>query len=151
MTTILNEISKLRKDNSFILDDKNSNYAISIRKLNAAEFEKIITHYTGIDERIYLQDRMNAGWLYGATYEGELAGFIGVHKEGSMGLLEVFEEFRGRKIGKALETYLINLSLELGHTPYAQVLCDNEPSICLQESLGLYFAKTNIYWLEKFF
>lgn len=135
----------------YSMDEKNSNYVISIRKLDARHFEKVASHYTGIDELTYLRDRFNAGWLYGAFYEGELAGYIGVHKEGSMGLLEVFEEFRGRKIGKALETYLINLSLELGHTPYAQVLCDNEPSICLQESLGLYFAKTNIYWLEKFF
>ena len=135
----------------YSMDEKNSNYAISIHKLNANEFEKIIEHYTGIDERTYLQDRMNAGWLYGATYEGELAGFIGVHKEGSIGLLEVFPEFRGKRIGKALETYMINLSLELGHTPYAHVMYDNECSICLQESLGLYFARTNVYWLKRFF
>ena len=134
----------------YSMDEKNDNYVLTIRKLNAADFENIIAHYTGIDERIYLQDRMNAGWLYGATYEGELAGFIGVHKEGSIGLLEVFPEFRGKKIGKALETYMINLSLELGHTPYAHVMCDNERSICLQESLGLHFARTNVYWLERF-
>ena len=135
----------------YSMDEKNSNHEISIRKLEGEYFEEVAGRYTGIDELTYLRERMNAGWLYGGFYQGKLAGFIGMHKEGSLGLLQVFPEYQGKKIGKALETYLINLALELGHTPYAQVVYDNERSIKLQESLGLYFAKTNVYWLKKFY
>ncbi|MCI5919517.1 MAG: GNAT family N-acetyltransferase [Roseburia sp.] len=87
--------------------------------------------------------------MYGAFLAGKLTGFIGVHEEGSMGMLEVFPEYRGRKIGKALETYLINLQLEQGMTPYGQVVEGNEISTQLQKSLGLCPAKTPVYWMES--
>ena len=81
--------------------------------------------------------------------DGKLVGYIGRHAEGSMGILEVSPEYRRRKIAKALETYMINLSLEIGHTPFAQVVVGNEKSVALQESLGMCFAKELIYWMEK--
>ena len=133
----------------YSLDEKKKDYPLAIRKLDKAHFEVVTEHYTGIDELSYLRECMNAGLLYGAFYEEKLAGFIGMHKEGSIGLLEVFPEYQGRKIGKALETYMINLGLELSHVPYVQVIEGNEKSRRLQESLGLCFAKSKLYWMQR--
>ena len=59
-----------------------------------------------------LEERLRSGMMYGAFADGKLAGFIGMHAEGSMGILEVFEEFRRQGIAEALERHLINRILE---------------------------------------
>ena len=63
-------------------------------------------------------------------------------------ILEVFPEYRRQKVGKALETYLINQILEAAQIPYGQIKEGNEASMELQEDLGLCFAKTKVYWME---
>ena len=88
-------------------------------------------------------------YMYGAFVEGKLAGYIGIHTDGRIGMLYVFEEYRGRKIAKALETYIINLTLELGWTPYGTIPEDNTPAIKLQESLGIPMSKAPVVWLKR--
>lgn len=95
----------------------------------------------------YVRERIEAGCMFGAFIGEAFAGYIGIHDDGSMGMLHVFTEYRGRKIAKALETYLINYALELGYIPYGQVVEGNEPSKRLQESLGLYLSKTPVVWM----
>ena len=133
----------------YSMSGKNAAGLVEIKKIEPEQFDIVALHYEGPDDVLYIRERMEAGWLYGAFVEGEMAGFAGMHTEGSIGMLEVFPEYRRRKIGKALETYMINLSLEMGHTPYGQVVDGNEKSVYLQESLGLCFAKSKIYWMEK--
>lgn len=120
----------------------------SIRRLELKHLPIVQEHYHLIDDPAYIRERIEKGWMFGAFFDEELAGFVGMHAEGSIGMLEVFPQYRGRKIGKALETYLINLSLEYGFTPYGQAKEGNEASLRLQESLGLCFAKKKVYWLE---
>ena len=76
-----------------------------------------------------------------------LAGIIGIHEEGSIGMLYVKPEYRHRKIGKALETYAFNMALENGWIPYGQIIVGNEPSMKLQADMGLYFSKSSVYWM----
>lgn len=66
-----------------------------------------------------------------------------------MGMLEVFSEYQRRKLGKTLETYIVNLTLERGHTPYGQVVVGNERSMRLQEGMGMCFAKGLVYWMHS--
>lgn len=101
----------------------------------------------------YIEERIAAKEMFGAFFVSEagtnmLAGYIGKHAEGSIGMLTVFPEFRRHKIAMALETYMINRELELGYTPYGQVREDNTASIAMQEKMNLYFSKSPIYWLE---
>ena len=98
----------------------------------------------GVD---YVEERIRSGCMFGAFVGGTLAGYIGIHNDGSLGMLHVLEAYRGRKIGKALQTYLCNYALDLGWIPYGQVEVDNEVSMKLQESLGMYRSKTPIVWL----
>ncbi len=94
----------------------------------------------------YVRERIESGCMFGAFVDDRFAGYIGIHDDGSMGMLHVFTEYRGRKIGKALEAYVINYALELGQIPYGQVVEGNEASARLQESLGLHMSKTPVVW-----
>ena len=93
--------------------------------------------------------RILAGDMYGAFAEGRPAGFIGIHSEGSLGMLFVEEAYRGRGIGASLEAFGVNRILEKGRTPFVYVEDRNELSLRLQEKLGFIQAKKTFFWLEK--
>ncbi len=120
-----------------------------IRKLDGSSLDYVSAHYHDDSQRAYLQKLLETGMMYGAFVEGRLVGFIGIHTDGSMGLLFVEEGFRNQGIGASLESYLINRMLELGWTPYAQVYTDNLGSLRLQEKLGLYLSEGKIWWAVK--
>ena len=131
------------------LDGKKQDGVVKICPLNLEYLDIVTANYHTVDDTDYMKERIEKGWMFGAFMENELAGFAGMHTEGSIGMLEVLPQYRGRHIGKALETYMINLSLEHGMIPYGQVADGNEVSTRLQETLGLCFSKTMIYWMEK--
>lgn len=130
---------------------------VSIRTLGESYIDEVFAHYNRLHTREELARFLKAGVIYGAfvreqagTGAGKaetLAGFIGTHEEGSIGMLEVFEPFRKRGIAQALEKYMFNRTLEKGFTPYGQVFTDNEASCRLQEKLGLKVSKKKIYWI----
>ncbi|MBR5566049.1 MAG: tRNA (guanosine(37)-N1)-methyltransferase TrmD [Roseburia sp.] len=122
---------------------------VEIRRIGVEYAKEAAAFYDGPDGADYVREHLEEFGLYGAFLEEKLVGYIGRHPEGGMGILQVSPEYRRRKIAKALETYMINLSLEIGHIPFAQVVVGNERSVALQESLGLCFAKNLIYWMEK--
>ena len=86
--------------------------------------------------------------MYGAFLNDELAGFIGIHSADSIGMLRVFEQYRGRHIGRAMQTFIINKMLEMGYIPYGQFLIGDEGSERLQKSLGMYMSKTPVIWVD---
>lgn len=119
-----------------------------IRVLDEAQLPYLTAHY-GYEDEDYLMERLRAKALYGAFVEGRLAGFVGSHSDGSLGILYVEEACRRQGLGASLEAFGINRHLELGYVPYAHVFADNEPSLRLQERLGLYLSKESIWWLER--
>ena len=98
------------------------------------------------DEASYLRERMEAGRLWGLFEGGQLAAFIGMHHEGSMGILEVLPEYRRRGLAMALEGWLIRWHLERGWTPFCHVYEDNPASHALQKKLGLTPAPDPVVW-----
>ena len=120
-----------------------------IRPLTDEYIEIVSKNYTTVPDETYVRERIECGCMFGAFVEGELAGFIGIHDDGSLGMLKVLEAFRGRGIAKALEVYLMNKALEMGWIPYGQVVVGNEASVKLQESLGVHLSKTPIVWMFK--
>lgn len=129
------------------MDGKPQEGMAEIRPLTLEHLDVVVKNYKTMDDPDYLKGRIERGWMYGAFVGGGLAGFAGMHGEGSLGMLEVLPEYRGRHIGKALETYMINLSLERSMTPFGQVAVENEVSKNLQKSLGLCFSKQPVYWM----
>lgn len=104
--------------------------------------------YQKVKDDSYIKDRIRKKRMYGAFIGEELAGIIGIHNDDSIGMLYVYEKFRGRHIGKALHTYVINKMLSLDWMPYSQIMVGDEASLNLQKSLGMYMSKTPIIWLE---
>ncbi|MBE5868578.1 MAG: tRNA (guanosine(37)-N1)-methyltransferase TrmD [Lachnospiraceae bacterium] len=121
---------------------------IEIKALEQENLDAVVSTYQ-LGDAAYIQERIRKGCMFGAFAGGELAGYIGVHGEGSIGMLYVFPKFRRQGIGKALETYMINRFLEKSWVPYGQVIETNEESLKMQERVGLYFSKTKIYWIGK--
>ena len=83
-------------------------------------------------------------------YEGgTLAGFMGEHLEGSMGLLYVFPELRRKGYATELEKTMIARTLREGHIPFAQIEKNNSASLALQRKLGLVISDRLICWMWK--
>lgn len=119
-----------------------------IRRLDMNSFAYICEHYT-MGSPKYVRDRLLAGCLYGAFVEERLVGFIGMHDEGSLGILYVEEAYRRQGIAASLEAFSVNRMLERGWIPYGHVIVGNETSMSLQESLGFYQAKETFWWMER--
>jgi len=81
-------------------------------------------------------------------YEGDnLAGFIGEHLEGSMGMLYVLPDFRGKGYGTELERKYIADTIERGFIPFGQVEKNNAISLALQKKLGMTKSENLICWM----
>lgn len=119
-----------------------------IKPLRIEDLPYVSRHYD-VENEDYLRERIQKGALYGVYVEEKLVGFMGIHREGSMGMLYVDPDYRRRHIGESLEAYVINRQLENGYIPYGQVETGNEISRKMQEKLGLYEASDCIYWLQK--
>lgn len=140
--------------NAVYLQDKyieQSNFEIKIEVLKEEFIELVKNTYSELSlcDSGYIEERVKNKEMYGAFLSNRLAGFIGTHEEGSIGMLEVMPEFRGKGIGSELERYAINRAIAKGRYPYCQVKEDNEISMKLQKSLGMEISKTKVYWLFK--
>ncbi len=117
----------------------------AIRQLDLSHLDYVKEHYNSSEE--HLKERLIAGAMYGAFDEDRLIGFVGMHEEGSMGMLFVEEEYRRKNIAVSLESFMINLQLTNGVTPYCHIIEGNEASLRLQEKLGLYFSDIPLWWM----
>lgn len=104
-------------------------------------------HHPSATER-HMTERIRSGML-GAFCDGKIAGFIGTHEEGAIGMLEVMPEFRRMGVAKLLESAMIDKLLKCGRIPYTHVKTGNLASIRLQQSIGLQKAPATVRWLCK--
>ena len=118
------------------------------RTLDISYKDRIREVYTLASEESLLDD-FSRGEVFGLFIDNCLAGFIGFHSEGSMGMLHVFEEGRKKGYGSLLEKYDINRALELGRIPYCHVFESNAASQALQAKLALKKGKRKCWWLWK--
>lgn len=123
--------------------------AVELRILDESYLETVAQHYGGVDDPEYVRQRLRAGVVMGAFLDGTLAGFIGTHPEGSMGMLEIFPAYRRRGLGYALEAGLIRRFLQQGMIPFCQVVAGNDASMRLQEKLGMTFSDEFVYWMVE--
>jgi len=79
---------------------------------------------------------------------GTLVGFIGSHEEGSMGMLEVFPQYRRRGIGEYLTLAYASRLLAKGRVPWSQVIAGNDASLAMQLKWGFTVAPERIAWLH---
>lgn len=120
---------------------------VTLRPLTQEDTEFVVANYhnPGAYES-HIRARIREGMI-GAEVNGQLAGFIGVHQEGCMGLLEILPEYRRLGLGQVLEAALIHQQVGRGCLPYGHVHTGNVASIALQKKMGMDFLDRKIYWL----
>lgn len=121
---------------------------LDLRKIALDELEFVFENY-GHASREYLRARIEDGVMLGAYVDGTLAGFIGEHSEGAMGILHILPEHRREHLGLRLERAAIRRTMLLGQTPFCQVFEGNDASHALQTRLGLTRAKGHATWLTR--
>lgn len=88
------------------------------------------------------------GHLLCGYWQGALAGFIGRHRDGSLGMLYVFPAFRRQGFAEELEAEAVARCLAAGDTPYADVFTYNAASLALQRKLGFTVREDmRSYWV----
>lgn len=85
--------------------------------------------------------------VLGLFENNELAGIIGRHPEGCVGMLHVFEKYRGKGYAFALEKAMINKLINENQRVFCEVVDGNEASLKLQNKLNLVMGNKTIYWL----
>ena len=119
-----------------------------IIRLKPEHAKEVCSHYTTMeDPGEYVEELISRGQMWGMFQNGNLAGFVGEHLEGSMGLLEVVPEYRRQGIGFRLEAYLIRHFVEQGRIPFCQIIEGNDESMNLQKKLGMEVAALPTWWL----
>lgn len=121
---------------------------LQIRPLGIEHAELVMEAHPDTEET-YLFERIEHGFMKGAFIEERLVGMIGFTDCGDIGHLYVYPNYRRKHIGKALLTYLVNETIERGQTPYCMVDGANKAAISLFRNMGMYQAKSEIYWLYK--
>lgn len=123
------------------------NQKLSIRPMKESEAELASKMYGfSVEDALeHIKARLVFCGLEGDT----IAAMIGMHTQGSMGLLYVDPKFRRKGYAETLEKFLINMQLQKGLVPYAQIVEGNTPSLSLQKKLGLSLSDRMIYWLHR--
>lgn len=85
--------------------------------------------------------------LLGAFVDGELAGFIGTHDEGTIGLLQVLPQYRRLGVGEALYRAMIRRVLDYGGYALGHIEEGNEASLALQRKVGMTIGEHLLYWV----
>lgn len=119
----------------------------AIRPLTSDFAEQVSESYSAMNDRPYIDTLIGRGQLWGIFDGGALAGFIGEHLEGSIGLLEVLPEYQRKGYGYTLECFMINRFLSLGRVPFCQVKTGNSPSLALQQKIGMEISGQTTAWL----
>lgn len=120
---------------------------VSIDLLTSEHSQIIKETYEHSDESAYIDELIEKKHLWGLFEKNKLAGFIGIHSEGSMGLLEVLPAYQRKGYATMLESYLINYFLDQGWVAYCQVIENNQASLQLQKKLGLTISQNVSFWM----
>lgn len=118
-----------------------------IRQLDERYHAVLTERYHLMNDPDYMMELIQMGVMHGIFVEDQLAGFMGMHTEGSMGLLEIFPEYQRRGLGTELQKFMINFVLEKGWVPFGQVIVGNQESMGLQEKLGMEIADGKVTWI----
>lgn len=101
------------------------------------------------DRTAEMRRKLRKGEMWGIFDGDTIAGFIGIHREGSMGYLEVLPEYRRRGYAMVLETFLIGEYLRRGWLPYGHVVAGNDASLAVQRKMGFTPAEAPAVWVWR--
>ncbi len=106
--------------------------------LSLDDAEYIYEHslYQKVTRADYIRERIQAGPSACVRESGKLAAWLMTQDDGSIGVLHVLDEYRGRGYAYDLTVYLIARLREQGRLPFVQVEDTNTKSMNLALKLG---------------
>ena len=120
---------------------------VQIQRLTHDYDAFIYAHYH-LDDEDYLFSRMDEG-MFGIFERNVIVGFIGVHDNGEIGLLQVLPAYRRKGYATLLEAFMINRQLSKGLLPRGEVETWNTSSLKLQEKLGMTISQQTCAWFSR--
>lgn len=150
--SLVSGFTKIEHCHQMVCFSKNSVYVpsktIEIRQLDLTALDIVCRHYSlGLGAK-YVTNRIETGNLFGAFIGKELAGFVGRHDEGAVGMLEVLPEFRKRGVGTELLQFIAARVIKLGFTPYGHIFHGNAASLALMAKLdGVQITNEEVGWI----
>lgn len=117
--------------------------------LGKQHLDLIVRHYHLFTDIPYFTERLESGVFRGIKVDNEIAGFIARHKEGAMGMLEIFSEYRRQGLAYELEGAYINELRKEGRKAYCNVVNGNISSAALQNRLGLVCCNGISDWYRR--
>ena len=121
--------------------------SLQIREPEDAEMAFILREYTVLEPAEMRQVRALHQLYVGCLASGEIAGFVGMHMEGSIGILKVLPQYRRCGYAAELENFMIRRTMEMGLIPFGHIEVWNEASISLQQKMGMTISEKSIFWL----
>ena len=122
---------------------------VELRILDESHTDLVFEHYHMAPDRDYVAERLAAGAMTGAFLDGVLAGFIGIHEEGSIGMLEVLPPYRRRGYGEVLLRAAVRLAMKQKKYPFGQIFDGNTASLALQRKMGMTVSEERLFWLTR--
>lgn len=119
----------------------------TIKVLTSEHVDQVCRNYDAMNDMKYIENLITKEQLWGIFDDNVMVGFIGVHLEGSMGLLKVLPEYRRNGYGYKLEAFLINIFLHKNQVPFCQVMTGNAESILLQQKIGMNISNKTTTWI----
>lgn len=119
----------------------------NIRVLSTDYAPIIDGFYKAIGPNETSYNALKKGNVLGLFSNNELAGIIGRHPEGCIGMLHIFEGHRRKGYAEVLEKAMIDKLIKEKQRVFCEVVEGNEISMHLQAKLGFIEGKKKIYWL----
>ena len=120
---------------------------IVIKPLDESYLGVLLDHYDYDVGADYLRQSLHDGEIFGGYFGSSLIGFVGVHAEGSLGILKVLGKYQKRGFGSMLTDHVINHQLDKGIVPFAQIGTDNAASLSMVRKVGFTLSTERVYWL----
>lgn len=117
---------------------------MDFKPLNIRDLDIVVNNYDMALGKEYLTGRILDEELFGGYENGEMIGFVGIHAEGSVGMLKVFNQ---HQFGTGLYTFITNHQLNRGLVPFGQVDVNNPASLHIARKLGFVSSNHLVYWL----
>jgi hypothetical protein len=123
---------------------------VSFRMLSLEDYPFLLEWYHMVPDPGYLKGRLSSGVMMGVWYQGKLAGFIGEHEEGAVGMLEILPSFRRHHLATLLERHYCNVRfLKEGRLPYCDIVLGNKASFLLHQQLGFVLEDDLVWWMDS--
>lgn len=120
---------------------------LRVRQLKKKDIPLVQKHYMDSDDHKYMMSRVLDNALFAGFSEDNVIGFIGIHDEGSIGLIEVLRPYRRQGYGLELLNFMIAYYLQNNDVPYSQISTANVPSIRLHQKAGMVLSKKPVIWM----